>query len=317
MTYEDFFSEVKEHITGYLPEQYRNSSVTVRENTKNNMKLHGIAIQPEGMETVPFIYLEPYCDRYNKGEKMETLMREIADTFEEYIGKTADMELPDLDYRSVGDYLRVRLVNSRTNAEMLRNTVSRPVSCGFSLVAYIDLEKMTGYPGFITVTKELAETIGCDEKELLARAMENSVEKVPAVLSTMQDVVYKYAPGWESMNLLESPDAGSGEEMFVLSNTEGEHGAAALYYPGVQEKISEIIGGDYYVLPSSIHEVLIISDELGVRPRDLAKMVKSVNETQVAPVERLADKVLHYRSGIGRLEVSVDMEKKRETSKER
>ena len=105
--------------------------------------------------------------------------------------------------------------------------------------------------------------------------------------------------------------------MYVLSNIEGEHGAAALFYPGVQEKISEVVGGDYYVLPSSIHEVLIIKDDIGIKPKELAQMVKGINEMQVGPLDKLADKVMHYRADLKLLEVAVDLEKNREPGKER
>ena len=317
MRYNEFFDKVTESIKEFLPDEYSGSEVTVMEATKNNMTLHGLAIRPEGVEAVPFIYLEQYCDRYNSGEKMEDLMQEIADTFTEYIGKSSEMELPELDYDSVCEYLRVRLVNTKKNADMLKDCVNRPVSCGFSLAVYIDLEKMTGYPGIIQVTRDVAENIGCDEKVLFAKAIENSVEKTPAVLWSIEDVIYMGAPGWEKMDLLKDGQADPEDGMFVLTNEGGENGAAALFYPGVQEKISEIAGGNYYVIPSSIHEVIIIRDDIGLEPDMLVKMVRDVNKYQVAPVERLADRVLHYRSDIQLLEVAADLEKDRSKGKER
>ena len=52
--------------------------------------------------------------------------------------------------------------------------------------------------------------------------------------------------------------------------------------------------GDFYVLPSSVHETLIIPKDAGMELRDLEQMVQEVNQTQVAPQERLSDHVYEY-----------------------
>jgi hypothetical protein len=82
--------------------------------------------------------------------------------------------------------------------------------------------------------------------------------------------------------------------MYVLTNEAGTLGAAALYYPDVKEKAAELMGSGYYVLPSSIHEVILVPDTIDHDVRDLCDMVKQANRSFVEPKDVLSDNVYHY-----------------------
>ena len=95
------------------------------------------------------------------------------------------------------------------------------------------------------------------------------------------------------MNLLDEPgELGTG--MYILSNTSRIHGAAALFYPDVQEKISEALGENYYALPSSTEEFIIVPESKGMGPKEFTAMVTDANRTVVDPSQVLSDKVLRY-----------------------
>jgi len=86
-----------------------------------------------------------------------------------------------------------------------------------------------------------------------------------------------------------------GEPTMLVATVEGAFmGASVIQYPGFMEQAAEKIGGDFFVLPSSIHEVLLIPDDGSADYHELAAMVQTINETQVAPAERLSDNVYHY-----------------------
>lgn len=80
----------------------------------------------------------------------------------------------------------------------------------------------------------------------------------------------------------------------VLTNDQGVHGAGSLFYPGQMEEIGAQMGSDFFVLPSSVHEVLIFPDDGQTDYRDLQMMVQQINEAEVAPADRLSDHVYHY-----------------------
>ena len=220
----------------------------------------------------------------------------------------------DLDYDAVKDSLRVRLVNDRSNREILKGSVSMPAGCGYSLIPYINVE-MDGTDGaMIRITRELAEKFGYDEEQVMVDAMNGS---------RLQDGVrlwriYDAGAGGEMEDLLSGVNPG--EEIdypLVLSNRTGVLGAAALFMPGIQERIAETVRGGYSVLPSSVHEVLIIPDRMGMTPKDLAGMVMEVNESAVDPEERLGARVLRYDPQKKSLSVAADLERNRSRAAER
>ena len=81
--------------------------------------------------------------------------------------------------------------------------------------------------------------------------------------------------------------------MFVLTNDTKVNGAAAILNDDIRQEIAEKVG-DFYMLPSSIHETLIIPKDAGMELKELEQMVQEVNQTQVAPGERLSDHVYEY-----------------------
>ena len=91
--------------------------------------------------------------------------------------------------------------------------------------------------------------------------------------------------------------------MYVLTNTTGSLGAAALFYPDVKEKAGELLGGDYYILPSSTHEVILVPDSADIDAKNLCDMVKQANRTVVEPNDILSDNVYHYSRDERRLDM--------------
>ena len=84
--------------------------------------------------------------------------------------------------------------------------------------------------------------------------------------------------------------------MTVITNVQGINGAAALFYPDQMDKIAEGLGGDYFILPSSVHETLVVPDDGKMSFLELRSMVTEINATQVRSSERLTDEVYHYDS---------------------
>jgi hypothetical protein len=109
----------------------------------------------------------------------------------------------------------------------------------------------------------------------------------------------------ERINLLDRDEPVAPEDigsMYVLTNASGSLGAAALFYPDVKEKTGEILGSDYYILPSSIHEVILVPDAAGIDKKELCDMVKQANRTVVEPQDILSDNVYHYSRDDRRLD---------------
>ena len=218
-------------------------------------------------------------------------------------------------YEDIKSGLRVRLMDIKSNAETLQNAVYEPVGCGLALVAYMKLPDEIAEGGIANVPAELIERLpGSDRETVFRDALEGSQAAGGAKLCAIQDMLMGPMFGEEPENYLKTGDTPE-EGLMVLTTEDGRLGASALFYPGMKEKLGEIFGGDYYVLPSSIHEVLIFPDSGQMTPMELAKMVKEINETQVSPQDRLCNKVLEFRSDTQELTVAADPDRRREMAR--
>lgn len=216
-------------------------------------------------------------------------------------------------YEDIRDHLRVRLVDIRTNGDMLRNAIFETVGCGYALVACAELSETVMKGGYIRITRNLAEKNGIDQRVIMQDAMRGSQTEHTPKLCPILDVLM----GTEDHDLLKSGEKADAESLLVLTTKDGYLGASALFYPEMTRRIGEIVGGDYFVLPSSVHEVLIYPDNGTMKAEELAQMVQSINESEVQPEERLGNRVLHYRRDLERLQVAADMDRETNREKER
>ncbi len=319
-----FIEMVTSHILEYLPKEFQDAQVDVIERAKNNdILLHGLTIRKgdKDREAVPVIYLEPYYDAYRfEGKDMEDIMHEIARDYQKITRDIPDFDLPEMTPEGIRDKLFVKLVNTRSNQERLKDLVRLPVDGGFTLTAYINMDGFSGN-AMIQVTRDLAANMGYDERKLMQDAMCNTVSAHPPTLTEMQKVMMNMAglrrlePG---DNLLsESPEPVEDLTMLILSNTDLYFGATALFYPEIRQQIADVTGGSFYILPSSVHELIILPDNGGHDEQALAQMVRSINSTQVQPEEQLGNKVLYYNAAMDRLMVAVDLDRQMDRGKER
>ena len=117
---------------------------------------------------------------------------------------------------------------------------------------------------------------------------ETIIEMMAGDIARDNDMDISEAREMASQMIPDVPDT-----MFVLTNDTKVNGAAAILNDDTRQEIADKVG-DFYVLPSSVHETLIIPKDAGMELRDLEQMVQEVNQTQVAPQERLSDHVYEY-----------------------
>ena len=215
-------------------------------------------------------------------------------------------------YNEIKDRLRVRLMDERANAEILDNAVWEPADCGFALVAYMELPDEIAEGGVANVPRKAVQALGLEERTVMHDAKAGSLAHAAPKLCSMRSMLFG-----PPENLLEDPALCEGDDFFVLTTEDGLLGASALCYPEMTEKLGEIVGGDYFVLPSSVHEVLILPDRGNESPADLLAVVQAVNKEDVLPEERLADRVMHYRTDWQRLTVAAEPDRNRDRGEER
>jgi hypothetical protein len=188
--------------------------------------------------------------------------------------------------------LNVRLLNKSRNKEYLKSVLTRDAGCGFVLIAEIESGEFRA-----VITDKLLEETGMTEDELFDRAIRNTAKKYPPVLQDLAESACSLPDECDNLFIAPAvktpPGTGPG---FVLTNSRFFWGACALFYPGVMARLYELIGGDFYVLPSSVHELILLAAE-DQDPQQLAELVRSANRSVVRENEVLADDLYKCESG--------------------
>ena len=195
-----------------------------------------------------------------------------------------------VDYESARKHLGLMVIGAEENREYLETLVHEVIE-GLALVpiVFIDDDHSTGC---IKIKKELLMAWGVTAQEVLEEAKLNSARVMPPTFKLMSDI-FKENSDLDLDDLCVPEEA----ELFVVSNRYFVCGASVAFYPGFLESIGMALGTDFYILPSSINELILLRD-LGQNPLELLQIVKTVNRTQLQPEEILADAVYYFsRSG--------------------
>lgn len=301
MDFETFKETVKNLIKDFLPEDYKDARVDIRENEKLNEKYSGLTVAREGEYVTPTINLNKLYEAYDNGEmKISDIMMRAAEMVEM---KPQEFDLHKItEYEAAKENLFIRVNGLEANKDVIANaphTIVEDLVITYHVAASIEGDSVAS----TLVTNQLLDSYGVSKEQLHADALANSEKIFPAHVENMADTMKRIITN-------DMRDSGMSQEeidmmieqfglevsnpMTVVSNEQGINGAAVIFYPGQMDKIKEEVGGDYFILPSSVHECLVVPDDGEISRHELKDMVTEVNATQVLPSERLTDEVYHY-----------------------
>lgn len=290
MQFDEFSNLVVERVKDFLPEEFKKASVSLQVVTKaNDVKLTGLTISSVQSNVAPTIYLESFYEKYENGEDIDAILKRIAEVRLEH--EVAD----DFDASLVTDFDRCkhlivpRLVSVDMNMEMLER---RPHMLMDELAVFycIHLDCCKDGTASIAITNDILKMWDMDIEELHELAVNNLPSVLPSTFKGMNEVMME-------MTGMEFPEVD--EKMFVLSNVQKVNGASALLDKEIMNAVIERVGTDFYILPSSLHEVLIVPADAGMDVSDLEAMVQEVNATQVSVEDKLSDHVFKYSADQG------------------
>ncbi|MBS5322321.1 MAG: hypothetical protein KHY34_01265 [Lachnospiraceae bacterium] len=307
-----FAEGVVQNIKAYLPPELQEVECTVVENQKNNgVLLIGVMFKMPDQDIAPVIYMNPFYENIKKGESIENVMESIADCFiENQECQEISQGINLLKYESVKDYIEPALINTRANQKMLSQMPHEKIEDLSIIYKLVFPSTNENGRASMKITNEMVEVWGVPQKELHETALANGVHRQPAILQDMENVMREILFNESSTdNLLEQVDSIIYGEMFVLSNPDRKDGAAVLAYPDLLKQVDEKFDGGVYILPSSIHECLVVPKRQGRSPKELGEMVREVNATEVDRQEVLSDRVYEFdreRNCLSQVAVSID-----------
>lgn len=198
-----------------------------------------------------------------------------------------------VNYESMKEKLSIEVISAEANAELLTKVPHENME-DMAVVYRFVLESNEDGRASILVTNDMIDRMGVTHEQLRTDALENAPEIRPAVIQGMNEVMREMM-GPEVFEMMGIPEQ-TEEMMYVASVPDKNAGAGVLAYQEFMDQAAERLGGDFYILPSSIHEILLVPDNGEQVADDLRDMVIQANATEVRPDEKLSDNVYHYDS---------------------
>ena len=301
MNFNEFVNEVKDNIKRFLPEAYENAEVSVMDYQKLNTTYKGLMVKKEDETITPTINMDQLYKAYQNqpGVTMESVYRRIADVV---VAAPIQVNLKSImDYDIAKDNLFIRVSSAETNKDMLANVphqLKEDLAITYHVAVSMDEEGLSS----MLIKNDLLKQYGITAEQLLEDAMKSSprimAPEISSMGAVMEELVEKdpFMMSPEEREMLQESIRESAQmpSFFVVTNQQRIDGAGVLFYPEVMDNLGELLGQDYFILPSSIHEMLVLPDNGEINADELRMMVTEVNATQVAPAERLTNDVYHF-----------------------
>lgn len=303
MDFNQFVDEVKGGIKLFLPREYEDAQVRVEEMRKLNENYLGIAILKENQVLAPTFNLNQLYEMYQSDPQisMESIMRNITgvvlDTPEQFDLKSIT------EYENAKEKLFIRVSSAEKNGEMLQK-VPHQMREDLVITYHVAISMDEVGRGSTTITNDMLKRYGISEEQLHADAMESSPKIMPLHVEAMKNVIKQIIggdnkpliqdKGFKAMEEVISEGLKEGEPMFVITNQQTMDGASAIFYPEVMKQLGECFQGDFFILPSSIHETIVLPDKGDFDYLSLKSIVQEINNNQVLEEEQLTNDVYHY-----------------------
>ena len=288
MEREQFYEEMKKALMELKPEGMEVTFIKV--DKQNRMGLHGCTLSMPDAAAAPTFYLEDLYEAYLNGTAVEDIAEGVLEFAKENNRAVIPNGIDVVDYESARKHLGLMVIGAEENREYLESLVCEFIE-GLALVPIIFIKDKNS-TGCIKIKKDLLTFWGVTASEVMEEAKENAPKIMMPTFRAMEDILRE-----DSCPVSDDLSVPAETELFVVSNEFFVCGASVVFYPRLLESIRAALGTDFFVLPSSINEMLILRD-VGQDRLMLLEIVKLVNRSEVKPEEVLADAVFYYsRSG--------------------
>jgi len=280
----EYINEIKKELKALLPEcRIKEHSIVKR----NDQVLYGINIIEKEGEPAPTFYVN---EPFNIGVPPKEVASVFAEKTEEFsklprpVEKASELE--NLSFEKIKDSLSLRLVDVSKNIKYLSEHPHKDLGNGFAYIVAYNLSEEYS----IVITNDQIKYHRFDFEALYEAAMENSKDDIvfaslnPLDMDKIGDPEFNY---YVNENIPEG-------YMFVLTNRKFQFGASVMFFPGVLDKIKLLLNENFYIIPSSVHEVLVIRESFVEDKQTIAQMLYEGNMEICAQEDYLTDKAMKY-----------------------
>ena len=304
---EEFFRQMLHCLRNELGSGCRIRLEPVLKN--NGLRLHAVLITENSGNFSPALYLEPYYQSYLNGIPVSTLARRMAAVYRNHRW-SAELSLEELfPGDTIRDRILFRLIHYNRNRELLEEVPHIPF-LDLAVVFYFTVSHSCLGTGSCLLRYAHLNELSLTEAGLWPLALKNTSRILPARVRPMEELLP------EMLRELTRENSQTGRSvpeelpehlfpetcpMYVLTNPGCYYGAACLLYPDVLSDFAARLDSDLYILPSSIHEVILLARKNAPEQSALSEMVRQVNEADVPLCDQLSDRVYCYQKDLDRI----------------
>lgn len=296
MTYQEFKQQLCQMLQSELGSHV---TITIQDIIKNNdTHFDGLTVLSRQCNLSPTIYLNPYYKQAQNGRPLFEICQEILSVYHD----TQPLRNIDVsfftDYDQVKSHIIFKLVNYERNRELLKN-VPHFRFLDLAIVFNCLLESHSCGSATILIYNHHLNLWNITRDDLYALALKNTPRLLKYDLRDMTEVLKELLTEEDFSDFLAS--AGEPCPMYVLSNQHKLNGSVCILYQNLLKQFAGQLKSDLYILPSSVHEVLLIPVSVPGSCQELTDMVKQVNDTQLSQEEILSDHIYYFSRETGQL----------------
>lgn len=258
--------------------------ISIHEVLKTNIKLDGLNILKRGENISPTIYLDSFYRDLENGALLDGVVDEILHIYFDARFDSSHFDVTSvLDFNRVKDRLYVKLINRHFNKELLQNAPHSLFLDDFAIIIHCLIETSAeGNTSFLIHNQHL-NMWHMDQKTLMSLAIKNTRKLFGLTLRSIREIMDELVPDLLTDDL----------PIWVMTNQLKLSGAATVLFEDALKDFANIYG-DFYVIFSSIHEVLLMPASINADISVLTEMNQMVNATDVRQDERLGTKAYFY-----------------------
>ena len=293
MTYETFRKEV---LQGLQSRDIGNASLSLTKKLKSNGQIrYGIVFNNPVTNTSPTIYLEEYYEFYQITKDLDAVIDMLAKLYRSLPAIQVD-EKKLFDFSTAKSRIIMKLVNTEKNHAFLETVPHIPFQ-DLSIVYFYFMGNAGNRFMDIPVNDDLIRRWGVDTLTLHQQAMANYNRLLPIKFGSLNQILLE-------RGLLDKEDSAALSEngwrdaLYCLTNEFSTGGAVLMTCKNLMDKIADFLGEDFYILPSSTHEVLLLPESRAPSKEELDQRIQEVNREALEPEDYLSDHAYYYsRSG--------------------
>lgn len=302
MEFANFTTLVRDEVEKRTGDCFRVRLNDVRKN--NGVVLRGLTVMQDDSNISPTIYLNNYFEEYVNGRvTLVSVVNDVMDTYHRNkVNQSVDMRY-FLNYDSVKQHIVYKLVNTEKNKELLED-IPHVEFLDLSIVFQCMIAQEEIGTASILIHNVHLKLWDVTVETLYQAAKENTQKLLQYEIKSMTEVLCEIleAENPEGFDYDEcAAEFSDSVPMYVLSNKSRVEGAACMLYPNLIRDFAQAIGRSFYIIPSSVHELLLLPAGQDDESREIKDMIKDINDTQVSTEEILSYSLYFYDKEEGKI----------------